>query len=192
MIPVRAKKIIRNILDSGKRESERIEKEGKERSDEIISNAKKRAEEEKKSIIADHGKKIEDYRRRKLSEAKIGANNLITAAKSDMTDEIIDISIKNIPKKEYEDFLLSSVRKGIRTINSGGIKILASAKDINFLKGKFPDKKIEYEKIKTRGGCIVKSGKLSYNALFDDIISAKKDDIEMLISKRIFGDGNDP
>ncbi|MDI6800028.1 MAG: V-type ATP synthase subunit E [Actinomycetota bacterium] len=193
--------IINRIINDAKEVADDIRAEAKAEAERIRAAAKAEAEAKKSAMIVGAKAEAERESKRLLSLARLEAKNAVLAKKRSMIDSVFTgalSKIQSLSKGEYEDL----IKKMVLGVSLGGDEelILSSPdreklgegfiKDINTAlkgQGKKAELKLSKESRETRGGFILKSGKIETNSTFPVIVEMLRESLEPKIIGILFG-----
>ncbi|NIO21528.1 MAG: hypothetical protein GTN76_12500 [Candidatus Aenigmarchaeota archaeon] len=188
MIPTEVKRIIEVV------EKDRSQKIGEIRKANMLEVKKilKEGEEECKSlrekVLKDYERRAEVMKRKGFADIEIKRRETLKDLKSEMAKTLKEEVVKGIRKDNYEKFLIGFLDRGIKEIGKGDLEVFVSKIDVDCVKNFLRRKGVKgnVKSIKTSGGCMVKSGKMTANYLIESLLERKEKEMDKVINDMFF------
>ncbi len=190
----------RAILDEGRKEADNILTRAKAEAERVITGAQERAEKELQEKIVAQRSEAYMGAKRLVDSTELEAKKRIIAFREQLIQEIfraLELRLRKISDQpEYPDFLLSTIREGIRSLPGKEFVIELKQEDLELVKEKTEALGRELSaKIELRTLPSIEGGSRIYTAdrrlLYDNSLLARlkrrEDEIRQQIWKKIFG-----
>jgi vacuolar-type H+-ATPase subunit E/Vma4 len=188
MIPVEVKRIIEVLEKDSKKKVVEIRKANSLEVKKILKEGGKECEKLRERILEDYGRQAEALKRKGLADIEIKKRESLKEVKSDMVKILKGDVVEMTRKENYEKFLAGLLERGIKEIGRRKLEVCVNRNDVvyvkNFLRRKGVEGKVK--NIKTVGGCMVKSGKMTANYLIESIMDRKEREIDRVINDVFF------
>jgi len=142
----------------------------------------------REKVLKDYERGAEVMRRKGFADMEIKRRETLKDLKSEMVKTLKEEVVKGIRKDNYKKFLTGFLERGIKEIGKGSLEVFVNKNDTgyakNFLKRKGIKGKVK--NIKTSGGCMVKSGKMTANYLIESLLERKEKEMDRVISDIFF------
>lgn len=190
----------RAILDEGRKEADNIVTQAKAEAERVIAGAQERAEKELQEKTVAQRSEAYMGAKRLVDSTELEAKKRIIAFREQLIQEIfraLELRLRKISDQpEYPDFLLSTIREGIRSLPGKEFVIELKQEDLELVKEKTEALGRELSaKIELRTLPSIEGGSRIYTAdrrlLYDNSLLARlkrrEDEIRQQIWKKIFG-----
>jgi vacuolar-type H+-ATPase subunit E/Vma4 len=188
MIPIEVKRMVEVIEKDSKKRLGEIKKASSLEVKKILKEGKEECKKLRESVLEDYARQAEALKRKGLADIEIKRRESLKEVKSDMVKALKEDVVKMVRKEGYENFLAGLLERGIREMGKEDLELFANRNDIdsvkNFLRRKGVKGKVK--NIKTIGGCMVKSGKMTANYLVESIMDRKEREIDKIINDMFF------
>ncbi|NIO22478.1 MAG: hypothetical protein GTN38_00440 [Candidatus Aenigmarchaeota archaeon] len=188
MIPTEVKRIIEVVeRDRGRKVGE-IRKANVLEVKKILKSGEEECKSLKEKILEDYKRRAEVLRRKGLADIEIKRRETLKGLKSEMVKNLKEEVVREIRKNNYEKFLTGFLERGIKEIGKGDLKVFVNTGDIDCVKNFLRRKGVkgEVKGIKTSGGCMVKSGKITANYLIESLLERKGKEMDKVINDMFF------
>lgn len=188
MIPIEVKRII-EVVERGRRK-----RVGEIRKASMLEVKKmlKRGEEECKSlrenILKGYERQADALKRKGLANIEIKKREKLKDLKSEMVKTLKEEAANRIRKDNYEKILTRFLKRGIKEIGKEDLEVFVKKDDATYVKNFLKREGVEgkVKNIKTGGGCMVKSGKMTANYLIESLLERKERGMDRVINEIFF------
>lgn len=190
-------KVSKKILEDAAKRAAEIKEEGKRKAGEIDEGAvaEKKGIEEKSRTEATHAARAE--KERLIALAKLELRKSLLAAKRHLVDDAFEKAVSrlsSLEKGDYEEFVK---RLLLQAVDTGDEEVIVSPGEdrldkrfLDKVNGELDEKgglKLSEERRETKGGFILKRGRIEVKATFDSLVDGVRDELEMEVAKILFG-----
>lgn len=188
MIPIEVKRMLEVIERDGKKKLSDIRKSTNQEVKNILKEGEEECKKIKKRILEDCRRRAKMLKRKGAADIEIKRRELLKKVKSDMVKTLKDDAVKMIRKRGYEKFLTVLLERGIKEIGKKGLKVYINKNDVPYVKKFLRRKGIkgEVKSIKTSGGCMLSSGKITANYLIESLMERKEREIDKVVNNIFF------
>ena len=196
-----AEKLTGKILEEAHLQANTNIERSKKEADNIIQSAQEDAEKKKRDILEKAARVAEDKRKRTIAIAELEGRKKKLQARQEVLEEVFEktmAALNTMPAEQYEEILADMIISSVRT---GAEEIVFSEKDRGRLGEAFLQKingqltaegrtgSLTLSKVSANfnGGFILKSGNVEVNQSFEAVLKMKRDEMEALAIKVLFG-----
>lgn len=190
------------IIDDAKERASQIITNAREQADGVLQEAQHRIESEKQNLLKIAQKNADEEYDRAVAMGKMEIRKNVLAQKQSILDEVLNRSFEkiiNLPVNEYLDFLCRLAKDLIKT---GDEEIILSENDKERIGKQFVEIlnkqalienrrgaiKLSDESRQMAGGFILRSGNVEINYSIEDVLKAKKSEIEIEVANILFNE----
>ncbi len=187
MIPIEVRRIIEVIEKDRRKRVAEIRRANRNEIKRILKEGEKKCEDVKRNILAEYERRAEALRRKGFAEIEMKRRERLKHIKSEMVEILKKEAVERIKERGYEKFLAKSLEKGIEEMG-GGVEVFVRKEDVGFVEDFLRKKGVrgKIKTIKTEGGCMIKSGKITVNYLIESILERKEVEINKVINEIFF------
>lgn len=179
---------IDNIINKLKEEAEekinRIKADSNEKADHERTKIVNIANAEVELIMEKAKEQAQQAYERIISGAELTVRDKKLSEQQKLFDRIMDLSLTKMSKKTDLEFS-EDIKKAIDEINSDNVSLVVPKERVSGLKGLNLKAKIAEDEF-VENGFIIKSDRMVYNYKLDDLINAKREDLELELAKKLF------
>ncbi len=193
--------IVKKIVSDAQKKAETIINSYKAEADKIIKEKTAELEKRRKEEKAKIKKEVESHKLRAIQIANLEMRKKILSEKQKLIQKVFqkaEDSVKNMPEKEYKEFIKNKI---ISFIETGNEEIIVGNQDKNIitnafvedlnneLKNKLREKanlKISTDKTEIDKGFILKHGKIRVNCSLDSFMKEAREESEEKVVQILF------
>lgn len=190
------------IIDDAKERASQIITNAREQADGVLQEAQHRLDSEKQNLLKIAQKNADEEYDRAVAMGKMEIRKDVLAQKQSILDEVLNRSFEsiiNLPVNEYLEFLCRLAKDLIKT---GDEEIILSENDKERIGKQFVEIlnkqalienrrgaiKLSNESRQMAGGFILRSGNVEINYSIEDVLKAKKSEIEIEVANILFNE----
>lgn len=188
MIPIEVKRIIEVVEKDRRKRTGEIKKANRLEVEKIMGKGKEESRSLRKKILEGYERRGEMLERKGLADIEIKRREELKGLKSEMVRTLKGEAVKRLRGDNYEKFLTGFLERGIREIGKGELVVFVNKMDLGYVKNFLRKKGIKgrAKAIKTNGGCMIKSGKMTANYLIESLLERKESEIDKVINDMFF------
>jgi vacuolar-type H+-ATPase subunit E/Vma4 len=188
MIPIEVKRIIEVVEKDSRKKAGEIRKANILEVKKILREGKDEYKKLRARILEDYGRRAEALKRKGLADIEIKKRESLKDVKSDMVKTLKEDVVKTVREEDYERFLAGLLERGIREMGKRKLEVFVDRRDVVYAKNFLRKKRVEgkVKTIKTSGGCMIKSGKMTANYLIESIMERKEREMDKIINDMFF------
>ena len=176
----------------------KLKEEAAEKINNIKAESESRSDHERKTIIEVATVEVENIMAKAKLESEQRYDRIISGAELKVRDQrlmeqqklfdrILDLAKDKLNKSTDSEFA-KSIEKALANIKSDDTVTLVVPKErVTGLKNLNLNAKISEDEF-TDNGFVINSGRMSYNFKINDLISAKRQELELELAKKLFND----
>ena len=188
MIPVEVKRIIEAVENDRRKKVSEIKKAGNLEVKKKMKEAGVESEKLRKNILGDYEKRAEVLKRKGFADIEIKKRESLKDVKAEMVKILKEEVLNRMKKDKYEKFLVGFIERGVKEIGKENLEVFVNKDDVGIAK-KFLRRnglKGRVKTIKTHGGCMIKSGKMTANYLTESVMEREGREIDKIINEMFF------
>jgi len=188
MIPIEVKRIIEVVERNRRKRVNEIRKASMLEVKKMMGKGKGESESLRKKILEDYERRVEMLRRKGLADIEMRRREELKGIKSDMVKTLKEGAVSRVRGNNYENFLKRFLEKGIKEMGRENLEVFVNKNDVDFVKDFLGKKgmKGKVKDVKTNGGCMVKSGKMTANYLIESLLERKKGETDKIVNEMFF------
>ncbi len=193
-------RLIIKIKNAAEEEAKIINREAKQKLEEIEKGTKKLVDEVKKQELEKEKSRLDFIRKRTETEFEQKAKRIIIQARESIIDQVFEQVKKEMlvlrDNKGYSKYLENLLIDTIRNITAQRMKIIADKKDkeilnkitLNIAKKEKVNFKVDVSSLKTQGGFILTDdyGRIRIDYTIENTLKASRDKIRTKINEILF------
>ena len=193
-------RLIIKIKNAAEEEAKIINREAKQKLEEIEKGTKKQVDEVKKQELDKESSRLDFIRRRTETEFEQKAKKIIIQARESIIDQVFEQVKKEMlvlrKNKGYSKYLENLLIHTIRNITAQSMKIIADKKDkeiLNKITSNIAQKekvnfKVDVSTLKTQGGFILTDdyGRIRIDYTIENTLKSSRDKIRTKINEILF------
>jgi|GEM_PF-1742234 len=185
MIPEEVKRIIEVVEIDRKKRVGDIRNANRLEVRNILREGKEECKALRERILDEYEKRAEVSKRKWSADIEIKKREELKAVKSDMVRALKEDVLRSFREGDYRGFLRGFLERGIREVGRTELEVFVGKNDVEdakmFLKGF--GVKGDVKTLKTLGGCMIKSGKMTSNYLIESIMDRKEREMDKIINE---------
>lgn len=176
--------IIKKLNEEANEKINRIEAESREKGDHERQKIVEIANIEVEGIMDWAKAEAEQTYERIISNAELKVRDQKLFEQQKLFDRVFKLALDKLNLKSDVDFS-EEIKKALKAINSDNLTLVVPKERVAGLKALNLNAKISEDEF-VDNGFLIKSDRMIYNYKLDDLISAKREDLELELAKKLF------